>query len=123
MSIITNKTEVKKVTTGRRIRQRKYPIQKFSTDCCALCQLSITNGHSKADIIEILHKLKVDARSRNWLFTGKTMGQKAVFVITTPEEKILAQNLKDLGFIPTFQFERREGYPKTGLLTMWCFNL
>lgn len=123
MTIITDKTETKKVTTGRRVRRRKYPINKFSTDCCALCQLSITNAHTKAEIIKMLHQLKAEARSRNWLFTGKTMGQKAVFVITTPEEGVLAQNLKDIGFIPNFQFERREGYPKTGLLTMWCFNL
>lgn len=105
------------------IKAKKNIIEKFPTDCCALCQLSLNDFHTKEEIKRALNRLSKESRSRSWAFTGKAYGQKAVFVITTPDENILANNLKELGFKPVFEFERREGYPKTGLLTMWCFNL
>jgi hypothetical protein len=97
-------------------------IKKFSTDCCALCQLSLTNQHTQEEIRSVLSKLKKESTAQNYLFTSKDFGQKAVFVITTPNETTLAMNLQALGFVPSFVFERRQGYPG-GLLTMWCYNI
>jgi hypothetical protein len=103
-------------------RTQRRSIVKYSTDCCALCQLSITDSNTKEEIKRVIARLKREARSKNYLYTGKQRGQKAVFVITTPTERNLVKNLQEIGFKSTFEFERREGYP-SGNLIMWCYNL
>jgi len=103
-------------------KKKKAKIMKFPTDCCALCQLSIQNSHTKEEIKQALKILRDQSTMQDWWGTGKQYGQKAIFVITTPNEAELADNLKAVGFRPTFNFERRKGYPG-GQLTMWCINL
>lgn len=98
------------------------PITKFPTDCCALCQLSVDDSHSIADIEYMLSILNQESTAQNYHGTDKTMGQTAAFVITTPNETKLRKKLKQIGFTPSFQFNRRNGYPK-GILTMWCINI
>lgn len=97
-------------------------IKKFPTDCCALCQLSMSNETSFDEIRATLTQLKQEAYAQDYLNTDKTMGQKAAFVITTPSELLLVDKLIMFGFKRAFHFERREGY-EPGILTMWFINL
>lgn len=111
------------MSVGVKAKKKKLkPILKFPTDCCALAQLSMGNHHSKEDIKKALEILKKQSTAMDYLGSDKQYGQKAVFVITMPSEGTLATNLQELGFTPTFNFERRMGYPE-GVLTMWCKNL
>lgn len=97
-------------------------ITKFPTDCCSLCHLTMSNEDTLKDIKKALKILKKETTSRNYWKTDKKYGQRAAFVITTPDEAILEKKLEEAGFTPVFDFERRNGYAP-GVLTMWCINL
>lgn len=98
-------------------------ILKFPTQCCALCQICCGNKDSAEDLQQMVNNLKYEATKRNYVGTKNDFGgQRAAFVITTPDEGKLSLNLASIGFKPTFQFERRVGYPE-GILTMWMINL
>jgi hypothetical protein len=97
---------------------------KTTTDCCALCQLSrVNNTTTKQSIAYKLKQLKKekDANKEVGITTGN--GQTAVFIIVSPGEDILENNLIELGFELKHFFERRVGYPQTGLLKMYIKNL
>jgi hypothetical protein len=97
-------------------------INKFPTDCCALAQLSITDKDSTGTIQLVLDQMREEMNAKSYLGTDKSMGQRAVFVITTPNELTLKARLRTLGFKPVHEFARRNGYPK-GTLKMWILNL
>lgn len=97
-------------------------IKKHSTNCCALCQLSIPDEASQKEIKDAVDFLKMEAKKQDWHGTPNDAGgQRAVFVITTPTEKNLRKNLRELGFTISRVFNRRKGYPE-GVLTMWMLN-
>lgn len=112
--------------------QKEYPsgIVKTTTDCCAMCQLSrVSNDTSKKDIEEVLKELKKEKEENVEVGVTRGNGQTAVFVVTTPGEKVLEKNLKELGFSAKHVFERRRGYnevtplPFRGDLKMYIKNL
>lgn len=98
-------------------------MEKHTTDCCALCQLSRISNHTPKNEIERALKVlkqQKDANVEVGVSTGN--GQTAVFTIVSPGENILERNLIELGFVYTHTFERRVGYPD-GLLKMYIKNL
>lgn len=96
-------------------------VKKWQLPCCALCQLTCNDSTPIEELKESIEKLKKDARK--WWHSGnRDSGERACFVITTPDELILESKLDDLGFKPVAEFSRRKGYPQNGLLTMWFLN-
>lgn len=94
---------------------------KTNTACCALAQLSgLNNNTSKDDILKELLELK-EERDGQYIPTIEG-GQTSYFVICTPGEHQLKQNLLSLGFKEVHQFERRNGY-EPGLLSMLIINI
>ncbi len=93
-------------------------ISKKQLSCCALCQITAGDEDSIESINTQIEQLKEEAKLE-WNPGDRTSGERAAFVIVSPGETILASNLKKLGFEPITEFNRRNGYPKTGLLTMW----
>lgn len=96
---------------------------KTTTACCALAQINgIGNNTPIADIRKELDLLKEE--SKEVYVPGDTSGrgQRAVFVITTPDETLLRANLKVLGFKKVHTFSRRKGYPD-GKLKMYIKNI
>jgi hypothetical protein len=102
--------------------KKSIMIKKIPTDCCALCQLSMSNEDGLDTIREYVAQLKKEALAQDYKGTDKTMGQRAAFVITTPNEALLESCLRDSGFKAVFVFNRRNGYEK-GLLTMWTIHI
>lgn len=99
-----------------------FEIGKIATSCCALCQLSIQNFHTKEEIKEQLDLLKRQAYVKEWKpKDGKYYGQRACFVIISPGEDKLEQNLIELKFQHVFTFPRRYGYPE-GELKMYIIK-
>ncbi len=96
-------------------------IKRFTTECCALGQLSLGNQHSVEEIQKVLDEIRSESKEK-WWGKSKEGGDRAIFVITTPSEETLAENLKKIGFQSVSQFPRRNGYPE-GMLTMWIINL
>ena len=92
---------------------------KTSTDCCALCQLSGINDTTPIEKIKSYLDFQEEQALKNiQVGIGKTTGQTTVFTIISPGENKLEKNLKELGFIETFTFNRRIGYPKGHLKMM-----
>lgn len=96
-------------------------INKKQLACCALCQITAGDKDSIESISAQIEQLKQDAKLE-WNPEDRTSGERAAFVIVSPGETILASNLEKLGFKPIAEFNRRNGYPQTGLLTMWFLN-
>ncbi len=97
-------------------------IVKISTSCCALCQLSIGNGHTLKEISREVRELKKQAYEREWKPAhGKMYGQRACFVIVSPGEDKLEENLLKLKFTHISTFPRRYGYPE-GELKMYILS-
>lgn len=98
-------------------------MKKTNTACCALAQLN--NLDNDTPVEEIMNELlKLKEESAQEFIPGDTsgLGQKAIFVITTPSEESLENKLKVVGFKEIHQFERRNGYPE-GLLKMYIINI
>lgn len=103
-----------------------YPgnIEKHTTDCCAMCQLSRVNNYTSIeDIEDVLNQLEIEKNKNTEVGITTGNGQTAVFTIVSPGEFILEANLKKLGFIHVHNFERRKGYPNVGDLKMYIKNL
>ncbi len=99
-------------------------ITKYATNCCAFCQLSMSSDATIEEIQEALDLLKEERRSQIWYGTGTDAGgQTSTFTITTPSEKELAEKLESLGYKKVNEFDRRNGYPSTGILSMWVYNI
>lgn len=99
-------------------------MEKTTTACCALCQLNNVNNYTPIAYLESAIKLfkeQKDANTEVGITTGN--GQTAVFVIVSPGENILKNNLVSLGFENKHTFERRKGYPAVGDLNMYIKNL
>lgn len=93
------------------------------TSCCALCHITCSNDDPIEDLKAEVDKLKEKALAEDYLGTGPDYGgQRAAFVIVTPAETTLRKNLEDLGFKLVNTFDRRNGYPKTGRLSMYMLN-
>jgi hypothetical protein len=99
-------------------------ITKYATSCCALAHLTMTSDTDIEEIKEALNLLKEEKRNQDYYGTDHDAGgQTAVFTITTPSEEQLALNLQACGFKKVNEFERRNGYPSTGILSMWVVNI
>ena len=99
-------------------------MKKTTTACCALCQLNDVSNDTTIEHFEyVLEKLKQEKLANKEVGITTGNGQTAVFVIVSPGEWILEDNLIKLGFENKHQFERRVGYPKAGDLKMYIKNL
>ena len=98
----------------------KNRIRRFPTDCCALGQLSLNNSHTVEEIKNCLDLIKNETKV-NWNFRNRDGGERAIFVITTPNEQELADKLTEVGFELIYWFNRRNGYPE-GMLKMWIYS-
>lgn len=96
-------------------------IKRFTTDCCALGQLSLSNTHTKQQILSVLNTIRQES-AHNWMGNSKVGGDRAIFTITTPNEQQLAATLAEIGFKEIAEFPRRNGYPE-GLLKLWLIVL
>ncbi len=95
-------------------------ITKHPTNCCALCGISASDNDSKEDILSFIQNLKKESFNKKYN-PQLPDGQRAVFCITTPSEKNLRKNLRELGFTISRVFNRRNGY-EPGVLTLWMIN-
>lgn len=99
-------------------------MQKTTTACCALCQINNVGNETSIDYLQYaIDKLKEEKLVNTEVGITTGNGQTAVFIIASPGENILKQNLKDLGFENKHIFERRVGYPQVGDLEMYIKNL
>lgn len=96
-------------------------IVKHNTNCCALATLAISDDTPKVEIEEAIKLYKQQAFSKKYN-PQLPDGQRAVLVVTTPSEKNLRKNLRELGFRVAEVFDRRNGYENTGKLTMWTLT-
>lgn len=96
-------------------------IPRYRTMCCALGQLSLSNSTSLESIKEIIELIKsednviVDRMNR-------VGGERAIFVITTPDESILENNLELAGFKMIYEFHSRNYNPEDRMLKMWIIS-
>lgn len=94
---------------------------KHPMSCCALCQITCGNSDSIEDIKEMVDKTKAESKEV-WHPKDRRSGERAILVITNPYEWPLAKKLRRIGFKPIAEFDRRNGYPADGMLTMWFLN-
>ena len=94
--------------------------KKWQLSCCALCQITAADWTPIELLQYEIDKLKREAKM-TWNMNNRDSGERACFVITTPDEPNLCANLTVLGFKPIAKFNRRNGYPK-GKLTMWFLS-
>ena len=99
-------------------------MHKNKTSCCALGHLSgLNNNTSYEELKEKLSVLKEQAKKEYRISDNSGEGQTSVFTIVTPGEKVLENTLKSIGFQEIHNFKRRNGYPQTGNLKMFIYNL
>ena len=99
-------------------------MKKTTTACCALCQINDVNNDTTIGELQHAIAILTNQKEKNTevgITTGN--GQTAVFVIASPGEYILEDNLLQLGFDLKHTFERRKGYPDVGDLKMFIKNL
>lgn len=94
---------------------------KEITHCCALSQISAGNITPIEEIQSYIDKAKWQKKF-SWWKMPKGGGERAFFVIVSPGEEILENNIKKLKFKKIAEFERRVGYPETGILKMYFIN-
>lgn len=98
-------------------------IRIYPTPCCAVAFLTSPDDVTKKEMEEVINFLKINAQSRNWLGTSSDEGgQRCAQIITTPHEKNLRKVVRECGFRVSEVFDRRNGYPKVGKLTMWTLT-
>ena len=97
-------------------------IQKHRLECCALCQLTAGNNTTIEEIEGMLKTLKEQTKYVNKKGQANGIGQRACFIIVTPAEAKLKQNVENLGFICIAEFDRRNGYEQIGKLKMYFLN-
>lgn len=99
-------------------------VAKYPTVCCALATLSLNNNHDLEEIKLTIETMKKESNepltSQEYVTQG--MKEKAVFVITLPNETTLVENLIKLGFKNIAEFHRRICYPQDEMLTMWFLS-
>lgn len=99
-------------------------MRKTTTACCALCQINNVGDHTPIDHLKhVIDRLKVQKENNTEVGISTGDGQTAAFVIVSPGEVLLENNLIELGFELKHTFERRVGYPKMGDLKMYIINL
>lgn len=99
-------------------------MEKHTTDCCALCQLSRVNNHTSIeDIRQAVTQMTKEMKANTEVGITTGNGQTAIFTIVSPNEWNLEANLKKIGFVNAHQFKRRVGYPDVGDLKMYIKNL
>lgn len=97
-------------------------MKKTITNCCALCQISVVNNMTPLEDLKQQIKKLTNESQETSIINENNKGQTSVFVITSPGEEILEDNLYSLGFKVKHTFNRRKGYPK-GELKMFIKNL
>lgn len=102
---------------------KKTGISRYRTICCALGTLSIDNDVTLKQIEQTIEDIKKETVSNENLDVSlRNGGEKAVFVITLPNEEDLAENLEKFGFKMIYEFHRRDCYPKKDMLKMWIYS-
>ena len=99
-------------------------INKYRTSCCALATLSLSNIDTFDEIQEVIETMKDESNEKMTIYETMDTGmkEKAVFVITLPQETILANNLEKLGFKQIAEFHRRNCYFHEDMLKMWFLS-
>lgn len=93
-------------------------IDRYTTACCALAQLSLNDKNNISDIKDSIEIIKSETPDRR-LSNG---AERAVFVITLPDETELEKNLKEIGFEVIYEFHRRKCYNEEEMLKMWIIS-
>lgn len=106
---------------GRSIMVETSNTTKYPTFCCALFHLAALDHSSIEEIKYQIDQAKEDSKLK-WDISTRTSGERGCFVIVCPHENNLRDNLKKLNFKNVWQFPRRNGYPQTGMLEMWCLS-
>jgi hypothetical protein len=103
------------------VKERK--INKYSTSCCALCQIAQLDNNTTEEAIQTeIDKLTKEMHRNKDVGISYGTGQTAVFTIISPGEDRLEAKLIKLGFQKTYDFQRRKYYPK-GALKMFMKDL
>jgi len=76
------------------------------------------------EIQEVIETMKDESNEKMTIYETMDTGmkEKAVFVITLPQETILANNLEKLGFKQIAEFHRRNCYFHEDMLKMWFLS-
>lgn len=108
--------------TGRSVPVMTETTFKYSLPCCSACFLS---ANDKTPIYEIIYQLeRLRAESLlSWNYNSRCSGEKLIMITVGPQENILRENLKQLNFNLLKTFERRNGYPKTGKIELWTYEV
>lgn len=94
--------------------------EKVQGPCCALAQICCSNNTPIEELCGQINRMKDEAKMI-WNTKTRMSGERACYVIISPGEDILRNNLKLLNFQKTYVFNRRNGYPK-GMLEMWMLS-
>ena len=93
---------------------------KYNLSCCSLFQLQINSDAPIHEIIYQVERAKEESKLR-WEPKTRCSGERACFTICTPAEQELKNQLTSLGFVKSYTFPRRNGYPG-GVLEMYCLS-
>lgn len=100
---------------------RYTSISRYRTICCALGMLSLNNSNSKEMILDTIEDIKKESDEK--LYPGNRQGgERAIMVITLPDEENLVKNLIELGFEKIYEFHRRICYNQDDMLSMWILS-
>lgn len=92
------------------------------TTCCALCVLSAKNNHSYEQLKNNIEAIKNHSNSKNFKVEDRDGGERNIMCIVSPNEQLLEDNLKSLGFtLIATNLPRRKGYP-IGQLKMYLLS-
>lgn len=95
-------------------------VQKHQMNCCALCHMTCNDNDSIKDIEALIKKTQEESK-QTWTPEDRRSGERAIMVITTPNEKKLVDNLRHLHFSNISNINRRNGYPE-GRLKVWILS-
>lgn len=97
-------------------------ITKYSTPCCALCQITGENNDSFESIRDMVFSIQDESFDDYPVGTPNYKGQRSIFTIVSPGEDIYEANLKKLKFKKVAKnLNRRCGYPP-GKLDMYLLS-
>jgi hypothetical protein len=96
-------------------------ITRFRTMCCALGHLSINDNVSFDDIKDAVDSIKLET-SLPIAAHRRDGAERAIFVVTLPNETNLEKNLEQVGFKMIYEFHRRACYSETQMLKLWIIS-
>lgn len=108
--------------TGRSVPVQTETTFKYSLPCCSACFISANDETSILEISYQVERLRVESLLP-WNYKTRCSGEKLIMITVGPQENILRENLKQLNFSLLKTFERRTGYPKTGKIELWTYEV